>query len=265
MSTACITNVALVARAATSTRASKNTASRMVARGVNAKSLSSVSLSSVFSTGFSAQTAFNTKTSESAMQFVVRALAEDGAATGEEAKVYVGNISWGTDDDALRTEFETFGNVEKCEVVMDANGRSRGFAFVTMSSSTEATAAIEALNNTELDGRSIKVDKVLPAGERAPRAERGERAPRQNSYNSPHRLYVGNLPWRFDDYDLEDTFAEFGEIVDAKVLYDRETGRSRGFGFVTLDSDDSVEAAIEALDGADVDGRTIRVNRADRN
>ena len=76
--------------------------------------------------------------------------------------------------------------------------------------------------------------------------------------------YVGNLPWRFDDYDLEDAFGEFGEVQDAKVMYDRDTGRSRGFGFVTLNNDEEVDAAIDALDGADVDGRTIRVNRAKR-
>ena len=67
----------------------------------------------------------------------------------------------------------------------------------------------------EVDGRTVRVDKVLPPGaERPPRKERG---PRQDRFNNPNRLYVGNLPWKFDDYDLEDAFAEFGEVVDAKV------------------------------------------------
>ena len=72
-----------------------------------------------------------------------------------------------------------------------------------------------------LDGRTIRVDRVLPQGERPVRQERTGGtggAPRSKTFmDSPYRLYVGNLPWRFDDYDLEDAFAEFGEVADAKV------------------------------------------------
>jgi nucleolin len=208
------------------------------------------------------------KRNASSLSMVCRALAEDeptAAPATESTQVYIGNISWDTDEETLASTFEQFGAVERCNVVMDANGRSRGFAFVTYGSIAEAESAIDALNQTDLDGRTIRVDKVLPAGERP---EREERAPRTNNskafIDSPYRLYVGNLPWRFDDYDLEDAFGEFGEVQDAKVMYDRDTGRSRGFGFVTLNNDEEVDAAIDALDGADVDGRTIRVNRAKR-
>lgn len=69
-----------------------------------------------------------------------------------------------------------------------------------------------------LDGRTIRVDKVLPPGERPERPEREQRAPRART-DSPYRIYVGNLPWRFDDYDLEDAFAEFGTVQDAKVCF----------------------------------------------
>ena len=74
------------------------------------------------------------------------------------------------------------------------------------------------------------------------------------------KLYVGNLAWGVTDDDLQNMFAEFGGVASAVVITDRETGRSRGFGFVELE--DGAEQAIEALNGQDVQGRPLRVNEA---
>ena len=76
-----------------------------------------------------------------------------------------------------------------------------------------------------------------------------------------NKLFVGGLPWSTDDDALNAAFAEYGEVVEAKVVVDRETGRSRGFGFVTFASDEAAEKAI-ALDGTELGGRTIRVDHA---
>jgi len=76
------------------------------------------------------------------------------------------------------------------------------------------------------------------------------------------KLFVGGLSWGTDDSSLESTFAAFGAVSEAKVITDRETGRSRGFGFVTFDAADSADAAIAALDGTELDGRSIKVNEA---
>jgi len=75
-------------------------------------------------------------------------------------------------------------------------------------------------------------------------------------------IYVGNLSFNTDDHGLSEVFAEFGSVASAKVVMDRETDRSRGFGFVEMDSSDEASAAIEALDGAELDGRNLRVNEA---
>jgi RNA recognition motif-containing protein len=75
-------------------------------------------------------------------------------------------------------------------------------------------------------------------------------------------LYVGNLPFSTNSDDLEQLFSEHGTVSSAQVIMDRDTGRSRGFGFVEMDSDDEGRAAIEALDGADLGGRRIKVNEA---
>jgi RNA recognition motif-containing protein len=75
-------------------------------------------------------------------------------------------------------------------------------------------------------------------------------------------IYVGNLSFRTDDEELREVFSEFGEVSSAKVVMDRETNRSRGFGFVEMANDAEGKAAIEALDGAEVSGRNLRVNEA---
>jgi cold-inducible RNA-binding protein len=76
------------------------------------------------------------------------------------------------------------------------------------------------------------------------------------------KLFVGNLSWSTKDDGLREAFEPFGEITEAKVISDRDTGRSRGFGFVTFTNDDDAANAIEEMNGKSIDGRAIRVNEA---
>ena len=75
-------------------------------------------------------------------------------------------------------------------------------------------------------------------------------------------MFVGSLPWSVDDQKLQEAFEKHGEVVSAKVIKDRETGRSRGFGFVEMASQDSANSAITALNNAELGGRNIVVNVA---
>jgi RNA recognition motif-containing protein len=76
------------------------------------------------------------------------------------------------------------------------------------------------------------------------------------------RIYVGNLPWAYSSSDLENLFSEYGQVAAAEVIMDRETGRSRGFGFVQMVNDADCEPAINALNGHDCNGRPLVVNEA---
>ena len=76
------------------------------------------------------------------------------------------------------------------------------------------------------------------------------------------RLFVGNLPYSVSDEDLEASFADHGTVVSAVVIRDRDSGRSRGFGFVEMESEEMAEAAVQAMDGSEIDGRRLRVNEA---
>jgi RNA recognition motif-containing protein len=75
-------------------------------------------------------------------------------------------------------------------------------------------------------------------------------------------IYVGNVSYQTDDSRLIELFSEFGEVASARVINDRETGRSKGFGFVEMNDDAAAAVAIEALNEKEIDGRTLRVNEA---
>ena len=77
-----------------------------------------------------------------------------------------------------------------------------------------------------------------------------------------NKLYVGNLPYQVRDSDLEQAFSQFGQVTSAKVMMERETGRSKGFGFVEMGSDAEAQAAISGMNGQPMGGRSIVVNEA---
>ncbi|KAM0930529.1 hypothetical protein ACQ4PT_000901 [Festuca glaucescens] len=174
----------------------------------------------------------------------------------EEAKVYVGNLPYDVDSERLAQLFEQAGVVEVSEVIYNREtDQSRGFGFVTMSTIEEAEKAVEMFHRYDVGGRLLTVNKAAPRGARV------ERPPRD--FGSSFRIYVGNLPWQVDDSRLVELFSEHGKVVDARVVYDRDTGRSRGFGFVTMASQVELDDAIAALDGQSLEGRALRVNVAE--
>ncbi|CAM0953215.1 unnamed protein product [Alopecurus aequalis] len=174
----------------------------------------------------------------------------------EEAKVYVGNLPYDIDSERLAQLFEQAGVVEVSEVIYNREtDQSRGFGFVTMSTVEEAEKAVEMFHRYDVGGRLLTVNKAAPRGARVERPAR--------DFGSSFRIYVGNLPWQVDDSTLVQLFSEHGKVVDARVVYDRDTGRSRGFGFVTMASKEELDDAIAALDGHSLEGRALRVNVAE--
>ncbi|PIA32086.1 hypothetical protein AQUCO_04600032v1 [Aquilegia coerulea] len=194
----------------------------------------------------------------------------------EDLKLFVGNLPFNVDSAELANLFERVGNVQVVEVIYDKlSGRSRGFGFVTMSKVEEVEAAVQQFNGYELDGRPLRVNSGPPPPKDENSSFRGSQGVgsfggSRGSFggsggrnDSSNRVYVGNLSWGVDDSALENLFSEQGKVIEAKVVIDRESGRSRGFGFVTYSSPEEVNNAISSLNGADLDGRDIRVSVAE--
>jgi cold-inducible RNA-binding protein len=76
------------------------------------------------------------------------------------------------------------------------------------------------------------------------------------------RLYIGNLPFSITDQDLGSIFAEVGQVVSAKIVMDRESGRSKGFGFVEMNTDEEAAKAIAQFNGGELEGRQLKINEA---
>ena len=76
------------------------------------------------------------------------------------------------------------------------------------------------------------------------------------------QIYVGNMSYGITDESLKSLFDEYGEVDSVKIITDRETGRAKGFGFITMNDDSAAQSAIEELNGKEFDGRTLRVNEA---
>ncbi|KAJ7979786.1 RNA-binding family protein [Quillaja saponaria] len=184
---------------------------------------------------------------------------ELGEVEGQEVdgslntKLYFGNLPYSVDSAQLAGIIQDYGIPELVEVLYNRDtGRSRGFAFVTMSSIEDCNAVIENLDGSQFMGRTLRVnlsDKPKPKEPLYPETE--------------YKLFVGNLSWSVTSESLTQAFQDYGNVVGARVLYDGETGRSRGYGFVCYSTKAEMEAALVSLNGMELEGRDMRVSLAE--
>ncbi|KAL1199867.1 RNA-binding protein CP33 [Cardamine amara subsp. amara] len=186
------------------------------------------------------------------------------ASGGEEGRLYVGNLPYTITFSELSQLFGEAGNVVDVQIVYDkVTDRSRGFGFVTMGSIEEAKEAIQMFNSSQIGGRTVKVNfpEVPRGGERE--VMRTKIRDNNRSYvDSPHKIYAGNLGWNLTSQGLKDAFADQPGVLGAKVIYERNAGRSRGFGFISFESAENVQSALSAMNGVEVEGRALRLNLA---
>ncbi|KAJ0982632.1 hypothetical protein J5N97_010887 [Dioscorea zingiberensis] len=182
----------------------------------------------------------------------------------EAGRLYVGNLPFSTTPSQLAELFSEAGQVQSVDLVYDrVTDRSRGFAFVSMASHQDALNAIRMLDGSQVGGRTVKVNfpEVPRGGEREVMSPR-TRAASRGYIDSPHKVYAGNLGWAVTSQSLRDAFASQPGILGAKVIYDRDSGRSRGFGFVSFESAEAAQAAMDAMNGLELEGRPLRLSPA---
>ena len=169
-------------------------------------------------------------------------------------KIFVGGLAQNVEESDLKEVFSKYGELASVSVIKDAEtGRSRGFGFVEMIKKEEANAAISALHQTSIKGKSVS---VRDAGDKKGRDRSSRRERPKGS-----KMFVGGISWDAKDDDLKKLFSEHGKVLDLFIMKDRETGKSKGFGFVTMSDEDS-KKAIENLNGKNFMGRNITVAEA---
>lgn len=159
--------------------------------------------------------------------------------------------------DGLRKYFEQFGKVEACTIMRDSSGRSRCFAFLTF----EEPASVNAVMVREhyLDGKiasTLVIHKVRGLLMITKKIDPKRAIPRQE-HQRAQKLFIGGLPGHVTSDSMREFFSKYGKVIDSTVMLDRETGRSKGFGFISFEN-----ANVEPILGfgkLEIDGKLVRV------
>ncbi|KDQ28766.1 hypothetical protein PLEOSDRAFT_1054742 [Pleurotus ostreatus PC15] len=160
----------------------------------------------------------------------------------DEGKMFIGGLNWDTTDESLRDYFTQFGKVDACTIMRDAAGRSRCFAFLTF----EEPASVNAVMVREhfLDGKIIDPKRAIPRQE----------------HQRATKLFIGGLPGSVTSESMREYFSQYGKVIDSTVMLDRETGRSKGFGFISFE--DTNVQPILGFGNLQIDGKLIDVKLA---
>ncbi|KAJ6836389.1 heterogeneous nuclear ribonucleoprotein 1-like [Iris pallida] len=159
-------------------------------------------------------------------------------------KLFIGGISWDTNEDRLREYFQGFGEVVEAVIMKDrTTGRARGFGFVVFTDPTVAERVV--MEKHLIDGRMVEAKKAVPRDDQ----HMVNRNTGSVGHGSPgqartKKIFVGGLASTVTESDFKKYFEQFGTITDVVVMYDHNTQRPRGFGFITYESEDSVDKVL---------------------
>nr|XP_043616543.1 RNA-binding protein 1-like [Erigeron canadensis] len=188
----------------------------------------------------------------------------------DQCKVFVGGISWETTEEVLREHFRYYGNVVSSVIARDRiTGSPRGFAFVSFADSSALDKVLGDSHN--ILGRTVEVKKAVPKGEQNQIQQEQNRGQSRNyrsngiksndNYLKTKKIFVGGLSANLTEDDFKIYFEKFGRITDVVVMHDNVTHRPRGFGFITFDTEDSVEEVMQR-NFHELCGKLVEVKRA---
>ncbi|XP_028616083.1 protein TFG isoform X2 [Grammomys surdaster] len=153
---------------------------------------------------------------------------------GQLRKLFIGGLSCETTDESLRSHFEQWGTLTDCVVMKDPNTkRSRGFGFVTYATVEEVDAAMNARPH-KVDGRVVEPKRAVSK----------EDSQRPGAHLTVKKIFVGGIKEDTEEHHLRDYFEQYGKIEVIAVMTDRDSGKKRGFAFVTFDDHDSVDKIV---------------------
>jgi len=184
--------------------------------------------------------------------------------------VFIKNLDKSIDNKAMYDTFSAFGNILSCKVAQDADGGSKGYGFVHFETEEAAMNAIQKVNGMLLNEKKVFVGRFVPRKERE--KELGEKAKKFTN------VYIKNFGEDLGDEKLKEVFSKFGKITSYKVVKEKdlaqhaegaeimadESGKNKGFGFVSFEDSESAEKAVEELNGVEMFGKTLYVGRAQK-
>ncbi|GFQ08201.1 heterogeneous nuclear ribonucleoprotein 1 [Phtheirospermum japonicum] len=155
---------------------------------------------------------------------------DSSSSAGCDRKLFVGGIAWETSEESFSRYFRKYGEITDSVIMLDKiSGRPRGFGFITFADPEVAERVIH--EDHVIDGRSVEVKRTVPR----------EDIQGRGGVSKTKKIFVGGLPLSLNEDDLSEYFSSYGNILDHQIMLDHTTGRSRGFGFITFESEDAVE------------------------
>ncbi|XP_062187288.1 heterogeneous nuclear ribonucleoprotein 1-like [Phragmites australis] len=181
-------------------------------------------------------------------------------AADYSGKLFVGGISWETDEDRLREYFARFGEVTEAVIMRDrSTGRARGFGFVVFADAGVAERV--TMDKHMIDGRMVEAKKAVPRDDHSIVSKSNGSSIGSPGPGRTRKIFVGGLPSNVTEAEFRGYFEQFGVITDVVVMYDHNTQRPRGFGFITYDSEDAVDKALHKS-FHELNGKMVEVKRA---
>lgn len=177
------------------------------------------------------------------------ATTHDGDSSHDPGKMFVGGLSWETSTDGLRKYFCQFGDVKECVIMRDTNTKkSRGFGFVTFSDPANVEKVIQR-GTHEVDRKKVDPKVAFP--------KRSHPKP----VSKTKKIFVGGIAASTTEVHLRKFFEKYGKVEEAVLMFDRQTARHRGFGFVIFDNEKTVDSVCEEH-FHEIDGKLVEVKKA---
>jgi polyadenylate-binding protein len=179
--------------------------------------------------------------------------------------VFIKNLDDKVDDEGLKNMFTPFGSIKSAVIMRDDQGKTKGFGFVNFDKPEEAETAVEKLNDTEIDGKTVFVGRAQKKSERESelRSKFEQMKMEHMTKYQGVNLYIKNLDDDIDDTKLRGIFDQFGTITSAKVMGDPK-GSSKGFGFVCFSTPEEATKAVTEMNGKIVGSKPLYVALAQR-
>ncbi|KIW20857.1 hypothetical protein PV08_01435 [Exophiala spinifera] len=183
------------------------------------------------------------------------------ADTSKGSNLFVGNLSWNVDEEWLRSEFESFGELSGVRIMTDRQtGRSKGFGYVEFVNAADAAKAQGEKHGADLDGRALNVDFANARPDNGQKQDNRRKSYGDQVSEPSDTLFLGNLSFDCTQEDVTDAFAPHGTVLGIRLPTDRETGAPKGFGYVTFASVEEAQAALEAMQGGYIKSRPVRLD-----
>ncbi|KAK4315248.1 hypothetical protein Pmani_013521 [Petrolisthes manimaculis] len=169
----------------------------------------------------------------------------------EKGKMFVGGLSWETTQESLQRYFGQYGEVIDCVVMKNSEtGRSRGFGFVTFADPNKVDSVLKS-GPHELDGRTID-----------PKACNPRSMQKQKRNGNWPKVFLGGLPSNLTETDLRNFFSRFGGVMEVVIMFDQEKKKSRGFGFLSFETEEAVDRAV-AEHFVNINGKQVEIKKAE--